>query len=176
MPWRKKCQWLTCCLLDLVIPIELIQGTPGSRRQWVKKSLATSVLQECNNSISIVHLIFRAKTKDLHLPAYQTVVKISHTHNHMIDSADTLKHRDVSKETVEKFKDLFSRGHSPASALKTHKLDLQQQYDQYYVYEAADRAKCPDIYFCHRWEFHIIVLLALPPPPPKKKYIYNIYK
>ena len=93
---------------------------------------------------------FRAKSKDLHLPAYQTVVKISHTHNHMNDSADTLKHRDVSKETIEKFKDLFSKGHSPASALNTHKLDLQLQYDQDYVYEAADRANCPDTQFCHR--------------------------
>eukprot|EP00057_Strongylocentrotus_purpuratus_P017237 XP_011671711.1 PREDICTED: uncharacterized protein LOC105441859 [Strongylocentrotus purpuratus] len=92
----------------------------------------------------------RAKSKDLHLPAYQTVVKISHTHNHMNDSADTLKHRDVSKETIEKFKDLFSKGHSPASALNTHKLDLQLQYDQDYVYEAADRANCPDTQFCHR--------------------------
>ncbi|XP_064628863.1 uncharacterized protein LOC135488258 [Lineus longissimus] len=88
--------------------------------------------------------------KDLHLPAYQVVVKLSHRHNHVIDSADSLKHRDVSEETVAKFKDLFSKGHSPASALNTHKLDLQLHYDQDYVYEAADRANCPDIQFCHR--------------------------
>lgn len=68
----------------------------------------------------------------------------------MNNSADSQKHRDVSRETVEKFKDLFSKGHSPASALNTHKLDLQLQYDQDYVYEAAYRAKCPDTQFCHR--------------------------
>ncbi|KAK8385132.1 hypothetical protein O3P69_012136 [Scylla paramamosain] len=65
----------------------------------------------------------------------------------MINSADTLKHRDVSEDTIEIFKNLYAKGHSPASALNTHKLDMQHEKD--YVYEAADRANCPDIQFCH---------------------------
>ena len=38
---------LTRCLLDVVIPIELIQGTPGSRRQWVKRKLTSQ--SECHS-------------------------------------------------------------------------------------------------------------------------------
>ncbi|XP_063868277.1 uncharacterized protein LOC135104676 [Scylla paramamosain] len=68
----------------------------------------------------------------------------------MINSADALKHRDVSEDTIEIFKNLYAKGHSPASALNTHKLDMQLQHEKDYVYEAADRANCPDIQFCHR--------------------------
>ncbi|KAJ8253181.1 hypothetical protein GJAV_G00210010 [Gymnothorax javanicus] len=96
------------------------------------------------------HRQSRAKWKDLHLPMFPMVVRIEHTHNHRIKSADILKFRDVSADTVEKFKLLFRKGHSPASALYTHKLDLQLEYGADYVYEAADRANCPDLYFCHR--------------------------
>lgn len=68
----------------------------------------------------------------------------------MINSADTLKHRDVSEDTIEILKNLYAKGHSPASALNTHKLDMQLQHEKDYVYGAADRANCPDIQFCHR--------------------------
>ncbi|KAK8373151.1 hypothetical protein O3P69_012322 [Scylla paramamosain] len=75
----------------------------------------------------------------------------------MINSADALKHRDVSEDTIEIFKNLYAKGHSPASALNTHKLDMQLQHEKDYVYEAADRANCPDIQFCHRLYRKILV-------------------
>ena len=46
--------------------------------------------------------------------------------------------------------DLFARGHSPSSALNTHKLNLQVEYGAEYFITAADRAICPDLQFCHR--------------------------
>jgi hypothetical protein len=66
-------------------------------------------------------------------------------------TADTLKHRDVDEETVEKFKKLFTSGHSPTSALNTHKVDLQMEFGEDYVTAAADRSKCPDLQFCYRY-------------------------
>ncbi|KAG1676304.1 hypothetical protein GQR58_014326 [Nymphon striatum] len=58
--------------------------------------------------------------------------------------ADTLKHRDVSEKTITKFCSMYAKGHSPATALNTHKLDMHLQYNKDYVYGAADRAKCLD--------------------------------
>ncbi|KAK7088885.1 hypothetical protein V1264_024257 [Littorina saxatilis] len=92
----------------------------------------------------------RSKNKDPLLADFPTLVQLEHTHNHSLDSADFFRHLDVSDATVDKFKDLFSRGHSPASALELHKLDLQLEHGADYLFQAADRSQCPDIFFCHR--------------------------
>ena len=81
---------------------------------------------------------------------FPMVVRLDHIHNHLIESADTLKFQDVTEDCNAKFRGLFEKGHSPASALNTHKLDLQMQFGADYVYEAGDRANCPDLQFCHR--------------------------
>ena len=47
---------------------------------------------------------FRARIKDSLLTVYPTVVEFKSNHNRGLVTADTLKHRDVDKETVEKFK------------------------------------------------------------------------
>ena len=78
------------------------------------------------------------------------VVIFKNIHNHLLLTADTLKHRDVSEETVTKLRELFSKRHSPTSALNTIKLDLQIEHGDNYVVEAADRSKCPDLQFCFR--------------------------
>ena len=92
----------------------------------------------------------RAKVTDWYMPTYATVVRVKHQHNHMLNSADALKFRDVGDDTVEKFRELFTRGHSLSSALNVHKLDLQLEHGDAYTYEVADRAKCPDLNFCQR--------------------------
>jgi hypothetical protein len=46
---------------------------------------------------------------------------------------------------------LFEKGHSPASALSSLKMDLQTEYGPDYVLKAGDRATCPDLQFCHRY-------------------------
>ena len=69
------------------------------------------------------------RSKDPHLPAYPMIVVLHYVHNHPIMAADALKHRKVADETLtrEKFLDLFKSGHSPSTALESHR------YTQYVV-------------------------------------------
>ena len=67
------------------------------------------------------------RSKDPHLPAYPMIVVLQFIHNHPIMAADALKHRKVADETRQKFLDLFKSGHSPATALESHR------YTQYVV-------------------------------------------
>ncbi|XP_025088136.1 uncharacterized protein LOC112560469 [Pomacea canaliculata] len=92
----------------------------------------------------------RAKNIDPLLKDFPTFLRIEHNHNHNLYGADSLRHRDVNDETIAKFKGLFSKGHSPYSALEMHKMDLQMEHGGDYIYRAADRAFCPDLSFCHR--------------------------
>ena len=57
------------------------------------------------------------------------IVVLHYVHNHPIMAADALKHRKVADETLtrEKFLDLFKSGHSPSTALESHR------YTQYVV-------------------------------------------
>ncbi|XP_076009415.1 uncharacterized protein LOC143002896 isoform X2 [Genypterus blacodes] len=84
-----------------------------------------------------------------------TVVTLRHEHNHRVACAEALRWNDVSSETVEKITTLFQNGHSPSSALKTLKRDLQAQYGNEYMFAAADRSKCPDAQFCYRLYYKI---------------------
>ncbi|XP_038076394.1 uncharacterized protein LOC119744514 [Patiria miniata] len=92
----------------------------------------------------------QAKVRDPHLPLFATIVHIKHIHNHQIACPDAFKFRDVSKDVIAKFTELYSKGYSPSSALNTHKLDLQLEHENDYLYVSADRAQCPDLQFCHR--------------------------
>ncbi|GBN49742.1 hypothetical protein AVEN_77176-1 [Araneus ventricosus] len=61
------------------------------------------------------------------------LVKIKNCHNQIVNSAATLKYRDLCPEIRQNFVDLFRRGHNAASALKCHKTDLMIEkgdYDQ----------------------------------------------
>uniref|UniRef100_A0A1A8L8P5 Si:dkey-75a21.2 n=1 Tax=Nothobranchius pienaari TaxID=704102 RepID=A0A1A8L8P5_9TELE len=93
----------------------------------------------------------RSRSKDGHIQeGLLTHVTIKHNHNHPLDSAEILKQRSVSKETVEKLEKLFQSGHSPCSALNTLKYDLQEELGDSYVDASADRSICPDFSFCYR--------------------------
>ncbi|XP_025088476.1 uncharacterized protein LOC112560678 isoform X1 [Pomacea canaliculata] len=101
-------------------------------------------------SVRCYILFCRAKNIDPLLKDFPTCLQIEHTHNHSLYSADSLRHRDVNDETIAKFKWLFSKGHSPSSALEMHQMDLQMEHGANYIYQAADRAFCPDVQFCYR--------------------------
>lgn len=78
-------------------------------------------------------------------------VRLGFDHNHSIEGADILRHRDVCKATKHKFKKLFKAGHSPSSALETHKFDMQCLHgENYQQVAAADRAVIPDVQWCYR--------------------------
>ncbi|XP_025087192.1 uncharacterized protein LOC112559914 isoform X2 [Pomacea canaliculata] len=91
------------------------------------------------------------KSSDHHLPALPMIVHIEHVHNHPITgNAKVMQHRDVSEDTIQKFKDLFARGHTPASALNMHKFNLHMEHPDNYIYLASDRSVCPDLSFVYK--------------------------
>ena len=81
---------------------------------------------------------------------FPTMVRIGYHHNHSIECADALRHRDVHLDTEKKFRELFENGHSPFSAWEMQKYDLQNEHGDNYTYIAADRASLPDIQWCYR--------------------------
>lgn len=76
-------------------------------------------------------------------------INLRNEHNHHLSCAGLVR-RDVSGETIEKLKNLFEGGHTPSSALKELKHNLQVQEKDNYVNAAADRSVCPDLPFCYR--------------------------
>ncbi|XP_056157609.1 uncharacterized protein LOC130131904 isoform X2 [Lampris incognitus] len=98
----------------------------------------------------------RSRSTDRHLgEGYLLQVKWNNNHNHLLISADALRKRDVSKETVERLSDLFQQGQSPSSALDTIKYDLQEEKGDDYFLVAADRSIVPDPGFCYRLYYKI---------------------
>ena len=84
------------------------------------------------------------------MPEYAVLVSIKDKHNHLLETADSVKFRDVSPATVEKLTELFSKGHTPATALDSLKFDLQMECDTEYLWRSADRSICPDSGLCYR--------------------------
>lgn len=74
-------------------------------------------------------------------------INLRNEHNHQESSAGAVIRRDVSGETIEKLKQLFESGHTPSSALKELKSDLQVEDKDG---EVLDRSVCPDLQFCYR--------------------------
>ena len=75
-----------------------------------------------------------------------------HPNNHPLIAADTLNKRDVGNDVKAKLAEMFGNGHSPSSALSAHKLDLHFVHGDQYPFIAADRALCPDLQFCYRYD------------------------
>ena len=72
-------------------------------------------------------------------------VKLNFTHNHIINSAESLGFRHVHEETRQKYMQIFRDGHSPASALYTYEdeLHILTLSDEELVEILADRAMNP---------------------------------
>ena len=72
-------------------------------------------------------------------------VNIKFTHNHVINSAESLSFRQVSNKVREQFVELFKDGHSPASALFAYEdeLHLNATNDQELLEILSDRAINP---------------------------------
>ncbi|CAH1283961.1 unnamed protein product [Diabrotica balteata] len=77
------------------------------------------------------------------------------THNHDLTSYDSLKFRKVSPEVRARLVDLFQNGHSPISALKVIKDDIQLNNENYEEM-LVDRRYCPtyeDCYYLYKNRF-----------------------
>lgn len=104
----------------------------------------------------IIHQSRRTRPIDPHVLNQLTFhVTLRSTHNHQMNGPECLKYRDVSKETIEKLKTLFEKGHSPSLALKALKNELRAQMGESFEAAAADRALCPDLQFCFRLFYKI---------------------
>lgn len=77
-------------------------------------------------------------------------IRLRNEHNHHVSCAEVTIRREVSGETIDNLKKLFQSGHTPSSALKVLKYELQVEKQDNHVYAAADRSVCPDLQFCYR--------------------------
>jgi hypothetical protein len=73
-------------------------------------------------------------------------INIKYTHNHVINSAESLSFRRVKEEVHDEYLKLFKDGHTPASALHTYEdgLYLQAANEDELLELLADRAENPD--------------------------------
>ncbi|RXN12611.1 hypothetical protein ROHU_029412 [Labeo rohita] len=93
----------------------------------------------------------KSRSGDPHIEeGYFLHVNLRNEHNHRLNTAEVMRWRDVSNDTIEKLQQLYKSGHSPSSALKTIKYNLQEEEGDNYIYAIADRSVCPDLQFCYR--------------------------
>jgi len=77
-----------------------------------------------------------------YLVSHPTILQISFTHNHPLESAHALAFRPIAPETKEEFFEMFRKGHTAASAFHWNetRLHLDGWEDQVSL---ADRAVNP---------------------------------
>lgn len=74
-------------------------------------------------------------------------INLRNEHDHHVSSSKAIMRRVVSAETVEKLNSLFRSGHTPSSALKLLKYNLQVAEQDNRV---CNHSVCPDLQFCYR--------------------------
>jgi len=79
-------------------------------------------------------------------------VQIRGCHNHTVNTAAALSHRDVDPSVCNKFKQLFTDGYSPSAAYHLHQYDLQTEHGGQYYKTSGDRRYCPDKAWCYRYD------------------------
>ena len=99
-------------------------------------------------------------SSDVHLSDFPTLIKIRFCHNHPVDAAAALRHRDVSESTRLKIEKLLE-SYRPSTALEMFKFDLQLENPDTYVYMCGDRAQCPDLSYVYRYIFYCHMCLFL---------------
>ncbi|KAL4120319.1 hypothetical protein QTP88_013035 [Uroleucon formosanum] len=70
-------------------------------------------------------------------------------HNHLLNNAETLRHRHPTEELETIFSEYCSNNHSPSSALEMYKIDLQSKHGDEYFKIIADSSKCPTRKWCY---------------------------
>ena len=93
-----------------------------------------------------------SRSLDIHMPDYPLVVTLGFNHNHPLDTASVLRHRDVAPYVSAKFAELLSTGCSPLAALAVHKYDLCLEHGpRQYLNFVNDRHHFPDAAWCYRY-------------------------
>jgi len=92
-------------------------------------------------------LFFRSK--DIYLKEYPCEIDIYFVHNHLLNNAEALRHRNPTEELETIFFEYYSNNHSPSSALEMYKIDLQSKHGDKYFKIIADGSKCPTRKWCY---------------------------
>jgi hypothetical protein len=119
---------------------DIVKKKQGSREtKFPQSSRARNI--GCNARIHIRLEKWRLESFD-----HPLEINVRSTHNHVIDSAESLGFRRVKEEVREKFLELFKDGHSPASAIYSYEdeLHLSAEDDQKLLELLADRGNNPD--------------------------------
>lgn len=88
-------------------------------------------------------------------PEMPCEILLTATYNHTVMSADALRFRKVSNETKTKLLELYAKGHTPATALETIKMDIHLNENNFETL-LADKKFYPDYnysYYIYRQEF-----------------------
>ncbi|GBC07785.1 hypothetical protein RclHR1_07690019 [Rhizophagus clarus] len=92
----------------------------SKRKNRITKRLQSSRARDINCTASIHIRLERRKLIHTH----PLEINIKFTHNHVINSAESLNFRRIKDEVKKKFIELFKDGHSPSSALIAHEDEL----------------------------------------------------
>lgn len=93
------------------------------------------------------HLFLRSK--DQYLEKFPCEIQLDFTHNHIIMGADALRHRPPSEELENIFREYFSQGLSPSTALDNFKSKLEDENPDNYVRLAGDGSVVPTRKWCY---------------------------
>lgn len=108
--------------------------------------------------------VFSCKQADV--KRYPCTVKYHNYHNHPLTSEELLCHRKPSQEIEQKIRELLLKNHTPVSALKILKQDLQQEFKDEYSKIVKDGAFCPKL----QWVYHQYYSIFKDTCPYKVKY------
>lgn len=119
-----------------------------------KQSNRRSKQTHCPAKLRIIvrryHKKSRAKKIDPLIKDWPCIVEIINHHNHPIHCADALQYRPVSDGIRQKLKDLFSKGHSPATSHEALIMDLLLEFPDTFDEKSNDRYYLPNLNFCFR--------------------------
>ena len=77
-------------------------------------------------------------------------VTVNFGHNHYINCSDFLRYKTPFRK-VKKFEEMFRKKHTPASALRTHFHDIEQQYENESYKYLGDGAYTPAQHYGYYW-------------------------
>ncbi|PKK71418.1 hypothetical protein RhiirC2_778435, partial [Rhizophagus irregularis] len=123
----------------------LVKKKQGKRETKLPQSSRARNIH-CNAKIHLRLEKWRLKT------SHPLEINIKFTHNHVIDSAESLSFQRVKGEVRERFLELFADGHSSASAKYSYEdeLHLSAENDQELLEMLADRGKNLDYSYIYR--------------------------
>ncbi|KAK3911144.1 Merlin [Frankliniella fusca] len=126
-------------------PKEKSNNGPKKSKNWISKH---------TNCRSIIRFTIKQKSmawsSDYLLKEYPCEIFIRHHHNHPVKCADAQRLRRPNQEVKEKFLKLFAQGHSPISAIETHKFDLMMEHGDNFNFILADGSRCPSNFWVYK--------------------------